>query len=98
MNGCHHDKPMLDGNSLDIIHDLKACRRIWATCWLIQKQNAWVSDELACHTESPFLASTDTLADWCTNQCVGLALYAKGVEQIVNALHSFFLRYRRRKS
>jgi hypothetical protein len=98
MNGCHHDEPMPDGHFLDVIHDFKARRRIKATGGLIQKENAWISDELARDTESSFLAPTDTLADGCTNQGVGLVLDAKCVEQIVDALPSFFPRDRRRQS
>lgn len=55
----------------------------------IKKKNFGSGDELACNTQTTFLASTDTLADRGPNESVGLFLQPKRRQQFIHPTAAF---------
>ena len=84
---------MLDGVVSDKGHDLKTCGRIKTACWLIEKENLGTSDELTGYADTSLLTTTDTLANWSTNDGVGLAVNTKRIEKLGDTVNTFFLGY-----
>lgn len=81
---------VLFGNGFNVIHHLKAQRRIQPTGRLVEKQNPWIRHEPTCDAQPLFLSSTEPLLDGCSNNGVDLPLKTEARNQVVDSLHPFF--------
>jgi len=95
MDGSDDNQVVFLRNILDERYDLERSSRVQTGRWLVQEEKLGRCDELSSDTDTTLLTTRYTLANWCTDQVVGLVLKTKGGDEGLDALNALELADRR---
>jgi hypothetical protein len=71
--------------------NLETSSGIQTTGWLIEEQDFWGCNQLACYADTALLSITNPLPDWCSNDSVFLLPETKRINQVIDSHDTLFL-------